>query len=73
MKSIQFKLYTLHIQFNGFPQEKKFIHLPFYAKASRKHPAYDRQLQIAISDAAVSKGLYPSAEPSCYSLLQGLW
>ena len=72
MKSTQFKPFTLFIQFRGFSQEKKYIHLPFYANASRKHPSYDRLLQIAISDAAFTKGLAPSAKPSCYSLLAGM-
>lgn len=72
MKSIKFKPFTLHIQFNGFAQEKKYVHLPFYAKASRKHPAYEEHLQIAISNAAVASGLAPSAKPSCYSLLAGM-
>jgi hypothetical protein len=72
MKSIQFKTFTLYIQFSGFSQSKKYIHLPFYAKAWRKHPAYDQHLQIAISNAAVSTGLSPSDKPVCYSLLAGM-
>jgi hypothetical protein len=72
MKSIQFKTFTLYIQFSGFSQSKKHIHLPFYVKAWRKHPAYDKHLQIAISNAAVSTGLSPSTKPVCYSLLAGM-
>ncbi len=69
MKNVQFKAFTLYIQFHGHAQVKKDILLPFYAKAWRKHPAYDQKFQNEISNTALSLGLSPVTKPSSYSLI----
>jgi len=68
MKNIQFKTFTLRIQFHGHQPIKKDVLLPFYPKAWRKHPAYDQKFQNEISNIALSLGLAPTEKPSCYSL-----
>jgi hypothetical protein len=69
MKNIQFKNFSLYIQFGGHAPVKHLIKLPFYLKAWRKHPAYDQAFQNAICNVALSLGLAPTAKPCCYSLL----
>lgn len=69
MKKVQFKTFTLYIQFFGFEQVKKDIQLPFYPKAWRKHPDYDQAFKNEIANVAMSLGLAPTTKHCCYSLI----